>query len=204
MVENNKRVNLTAITQADDIINKHFIDSLLFFTAENPPEGASLIDVGTGAGFPGLPLLIVREDLKLTFLDSTQKKLRHIEEVLKETGLQARIIHARAEEAGQDGNLREKFDYVTARAVAGLNLLAEYCLPLVKPGGKFVALKARGMEEELSNAQEAVKTLGGAKQFIKTHDIDGLGERKLLVLKKIRPSPPQYPRPMAQIKKRPL
>lgn len=144
LVENNKRVNLTAITQADDIINKHFIDSLLFFTAENPPEGASLIDVGTGAGFPGLPLLIVREDLKLTFLDSTQKKLRHIEEVLKETGLQARIIHARAEEAGQDGNLREKFDYVTARAVAGLNLLAEYCLPLVKPGGKFVALKAGG------------------------------------------------------------
>ena len=162
-----------------------------------------MIDVGTGAGFPGLPLLIVREDLKLTFLDSTQKKLRHIEEVLKETGLQARIIHARAEEAGQDGNLREKFDYVTARAVAGLNLLAEYCLPLVKPGGKFVALKARGMEEELSNAQEAVKTLGGAKQFIKTHDIDGLGERKLLVLIKIRPSPPQYPGPVAQIKERP-
>ena len=142
LVEQNKTMNLTAITDPDGIAVKHFADSISVLSAADIPQGARILDVGTGAGFPGIPLLIMRPDIDLTMIDSTAKKLKYVENTVNELGLIATTLHTRAEEASQSKEYREKFDFVCSRAVAALNVLCEYCLPFVKVGGVFLAMKA--------------------------------------------------------------
>ena len=204
LVETNKTLNLTAITDPDEIVYKHFIDSLSLLTCVDIKNGAKVIDVGTGAGFPGVVLLIARPDIKITLLDGTNKRLVFIENVLEEIGLDAEIVHMRAELAGKDINYREKFDLVTARAVASLNTLAEYCMPFVKVGGIFAPMKSAKTEEEVSAAKGAIKVLGGKIAEIKPLNIANVGERYDIITEKISQTPPKYPRASAQISKKPL
>ena len=161
LIETNKSFNLTAIKEPDDVTVKHFADCLSIFKYVDIPEGAKIIDVGTGAGFPGLVLKLARPDINMTFLDSTKKRLGFIESVLNECGVQGEIVHMRAEEAAQLSKYREKYDFATARAVAALPVLSEYCLPLVKKDGMFVALKGSKFAEEIEEGKAALKILGG-------------------------------------------
>ena len=156
LAEWNEKINLTAITDPFGITVKHFADSLTVFKYCSLQKNAKIIDVGTGAGFPGLALLIARPDIELTLLDSTKKKLGVIEDILAHIGLTAQLLHARAEEAGQNEKYREKFDFATARAVANLRELSEYCLPFVKRGGYFISMKGANALEELSGAKKAI------------------------------------------------
>ncbi len=202
LIEWNSKFNLTAIKDPDGIVVKHFADSLAVLS-ENKLEG-SLIDVGTGAGFPGLPLLIASDDLDVTFLDSTGKKIRFIETVLDELGLVADTFNARAEEAAKDEFLRESFDYATARAVSILRDLSEYCLPFVKVGGKFISMKSAKTDEEIRDAKEAIKVLGGEIEKINSFELADCGERTLVFIKKVRHTPTKYPRNYSQIIKNPI
>lgn len=204
LVETNKSLNLTAITDPDEIVYKHFIDSLSLLTCVEIKNGAKVIDVGTGAGFPGVVLLIARPDLKITLLDGTNKRLVFIKNVLDEIGLEAEIVHMRAELAGKDIKYREKFDLVTARAVANLNTLAEYCVPFVRVGGIFAPMKSSKTEEEVSAARGAIKALGGIIAEIKPLIVANCGERYVIITEKISQTPPKYPRASAQISKKPL
>lgn len=204
LVEWNKVMNLTAITDPQEIILKHFLDSLLLFRAYSPPENASLIDVGTGAGFPGLPAKIYRPDLRVTLLDSLQKRLNFLEAVCEKTGAEAKRIHARAEDAGREPALRESYDAACARAVAALPVLCEYCLPFVRVGGCFIAMKGPGLEEELQTADRAIRTLGGKLESTAAFTLPDGSERRIAVIRKIAPTPKAYPRPAAKIKKSPL
>lgn len=202
LVEWNAKFNLTAIKDPDGIVVKHFVDSLAVLS-ENKLEG-SLIDVGTGAGFPGLPLLIASDNLDVTFLDSTGKKIRFIETVLDELGLFADTFNARAEEAAKNDYLRENFDFATARAVSNLRDLSEYCLPFVKTGGKFISMKSAKTDEEIRDAKEAIKVLGGEIEKINSFELADCGERTLIYIKKVRPTPTKYPRNYSQIVKNPI
>ncbi len=202
LIEWNSKFNLTAIKDPDGIVVKHFVDSLAVLS-ENKLEG-SLIDVGTGAGFPGLPLLIANDNLNVTFLDSTGKKIRFIETVLDELGLFADMVNARAEEAAKDKFLRESFDFATARAVSNLRDLSEYCLPFVKVGGKFISMKSAKTDEEIRDAKEAIKVLGGEIEKINSFELADCGERTLIFIKKVRPTPTKYPRNYSQIVKNPI
>lgn len=206
LVEWNEKINLTALTSPHDILWKHFADSLS--AAPYLPQTAfSLIDVGTGAGFPGVPLALLRGDLRLTLLDSLQKRLTFLDELCKELELPVTLVHARAEDGGQDPALREQFDVATARAVANLPVLCEYCLPFVKVGGRFLGMKGPAAEEELLAAKSAVKKLGGNVADVKTLTLDTNGEpfdRSLIFIDKIDHTPKAYPRPAAKIKKSPL
>lgn len=202
LIEWNAKFNLTAIKDPDGIVVKHFVDSLAVLS-ENKLQG-SLIDVGTGAGFPGLPLLIANNDLDVTFLDSTGKKIKFIETVLDELGLFADTVNARAEEAAKDEFLRESFDFATARAVSNLRDLSEYCLPFVKVGGKFISMKSAKTDEEIRDAKEAIKVLGGEIERINSFELTDCGERTLIFIKKVRPTPTKYPRNYSQIVKNPI
>ena len=204
LVEQNKTMNLTAITDPDGIAVKHFADSISVLTAAEIPQGAKILDVGTGAGFPGIPLLIMRPDINLTMIDSTAKKLKYVENTVNELGLVATTLHTRAEEAGQSKEYREKFDFVCSRAVAALNILCEYCLPFVKQNGLFIAMKGAKAQEEIDAAKAAIKTLGGKIIAEKSFSLSDGGERTLVIIKKISQIPPKYPRPSAQIAKKPL
>ncbi len=204
LIETNKTLNLTAITEPDEVLYKHFIDSLSLLTVVDLKEGAKVIDVGTGAGFPGVVLLIARPDIKITLMDGTNKRLNFISSVLDEIGLSAEILHSRAELAGKDKNYREQFDLATARAVANMNTLSEYCLPFVKVGGIFAPMKAAKADEELDLAKGAVKLLGGEIQKVCRLNIQNCGERCIILTKKISQTPPKYPRASAQISKKPL
>lgn len=204
LVEWNKVMNLTAITDPQEIIVKHFLDSLLLFRACSLPENASLIDVGTGAGFPGLPAKIYRPDLHVTLLDSLQKRLNFLEAVCEKTGAEAKRIHARAEDAGREPALRESYDAACARAVAALPVLCEYCLPLVHVGGCFIAMKGPGLEEELQAAGRAIRTLGGKLESTAAFTLPDGSERRIAVIRKTASTPKAYPRPAAKIKKSPL
>ncbi len=204
LVETNKTLNLTAITDPDEIVYKHFVDSLALLSCVNFKDKAKVIDVGTGAGFPGVVLLIARPDLKMTLLDGTNKRLVFIANVLDELDLEADIVHMRAELAGKDESFREQFDVVTARAVANLNTLSEYCMPFVKIGGYFAPMKSTKTEEEVASAKGAIKILGGKIKEIKELSIDNCGERYIILTKKISQTPPKYPRASAQISKKPL
>lgn len=201
LVETNKHLNLTAITEPDEIVIKHFADSLSVFKFVDIPQNASIIDVGTGAGFPGVVLLIARPDLKLTLLDSLNKRLVFLENVLKELDLNAKTVHLRAEEGGRDSLYREKYDFSVARAVASLPVLSEYCLPFVKVGGEFVALKASSADEEIEQSENAVKLLGGEITEKNTFELFGRGERNIIRIKKISQTPTKYPRQTAKIAK---
>lgn len=204
LVEQNKTMNLTAITDPDGIAVKHFADSISVLTATEFPKNARVLDVGTGAGFPGIPLLIMRPDLDLTMLDSTAKKLKYVTNTVEELGLSANVLHARAEEAGQSKEYRETFDIVCSRAVAALNVLCEYCLPFVKVGGYFAAMKAAKAQEEIDGAKAAIKLLGGKIVEEKSFRLSDGGERNIIIIKKISHVPPKYPRVSAQIAKKPL
>lgn len=204
IVETNKTLNLTAITEPEEILYKHFIDSLSLLTVVELKEGAKVIDVGTGAGFPGVVLLIARPDIQITLMDGTNKRLNFIQSVLDEIGLNAEILHSRAELAGKDKAYREKFDLVTARAVANMNTLSEYCMPFVKVGGIFAPMKAAKADEELESAENAIKLLGGKVDKVCHLNIDNCGERCIIITKKISQTPPKYPRASAQISKKPL
>lgn len=204
LIEANQYVNLTAITDPLDVTDKHFADSLTVLAAASPSPCAKWIDVGTGAGFPGAVLLMARPDLAMTLLDGTNKKLCFIKETLDSIGLQAETVHARAEEAGQDALYREKFDYVTARAVANLRELTEYCLPFLRIGGTFIAMKSSQSEAELRDAESAIRLLGGKTESVKPCKLPNGDERALILIKKISQTPPKYPRPSAKIAKQPL
>jgi 16S rRNA (guanine527-N7)-methyltransferase len=210
LVEWNEKMNLTAITDPVGVAVKHFADSLT--AAPLLPEGKfSLIDVGTGAGFPGVPLALLRDDCALTLLDSLNKRLVFLETVCREVGLTANLVHARAEEGGRKPELRERFDVATARAVAALPTLCEYCLPFVKVGGRFLALKGPDGDREQEAAARAVTTLGGKFVGAKTLTLPATPEagvepmtRRLVEIAKVAPTPPKYPRPSAKIAKQPL
>lgn len=204
LAEQNRFVNLTSVDDPDGIAVKHFADSLSVLTAVEIEKGAMLLDVGTGAGFPGLPLLIARPDLRLTLLDGTLKKLRFAASFLEKTGLNAEILHARAEEAGKTPERRERYDVVCSRATAVLNVLCEYCLPFVKKGGVFVAMKSAKAGGEIEAARGAVKLLGGKLESQKTFFLSDGSGRTLVVIRKISRVPTKYPRASAQIAKRPL
>ena len=175
IVETNKTLNLTAITEPEEIVYKHFVDSLSLLTVVDLKEGAKVIDVGTGAGFPGVVLLIARPDIKITLMDGTNKRLNFIRSVLDEIGLDAEILHSRAELAGKEKAYREQFDLVTARAVANMNTLSEYCLPFAKVGGVFAPMKAAKADEELDSANGAIKLLGGQVEKVCHLDISNCG-----------------------------
>ena len=211
LVEWNEKMNLTAITRPEDIVLKHFADSLTALPLLPEKQGIRLIDVGTGAGFPGIPLAIARPDVKLTLLDSLNKRLIFLQEVCRALDIPAQTVHARAEEGGRRPQLREQFDVATARAVAALPVLAEYCLPFVKTGGQFIAMKGPESDAECRAAARAVTVLGGEPP--RTHALllprepkDGVeqSERRVFVISKVKHTPAQYPRPSAKIAKAPL
>lgn len=204
LVETNKSFNLTAITEPDDVTVKHFADSLSVFKFADIPKNASVIDVGTGAGFPGLVLKLTRPDIRMTFLDSTRKKLGFIEGVLSDTGLSAETVHMRAEEAARLPKYREKFDFATARAVASLPVLSEYCMPFVKTGGTFISMKSADSTEEIDTAKSAISILGGKISQNHVFDLVENTPRRIILIKKNSQTPTKYPRQSAQISKKPL
>lgn len=204
LVDWNQRVNLTAITDDYGIAVKHFIDSLMPLTLVELRENASLIDVGTGAGFPSVPLKLIRPDLRLTLLDSLDKRLNFLRHLQSRLGFDATCVHARAEDAGRQETYRERYDLATSRAVASMAELAEYCLPLVKVGGRLLALKGSSGREEAAKGQNAIKTCGGVVEAIHDYQLPNGDPRTLVVVKKVSPTPPKYPRNSAQIAKRPL
>ncbi|SCX95076.1 16S rRNA (guanine(527)-N(7))-methyltransferase RsmG [Ruminococcus sp. YE282] len=205
LVEWNEKMNLTAITDAQGVVVKHFADSVSVLNYVDFPYNSSIIDVGTGAGFPGVVLKIARPDIKLTLLDSLNKRLVFLQNVLGEINLSADLIHSRAEDGGRDKNLRESFDYAVSRAVANMNVLSEYCLPYVHVGGSFLAFKGRGAESEISAAKSAIKKLGGkiAETYNFALPFDG-GERAIVQIQKIAETPNKYPRNAGKIKSSPL
>lgn len=194
LVEWNEKLNLTAITEPEEILEKHFLDSLTTLLACKPKDGSKVLDVGTGAGFPGVPIKIMRPDLQVTLLDGSNKRLNFLGELCSELGVECRRVHKRAEEAGLDKAMRENFDIVTARAVAQLRILCEYCLPLVKMKGYFIAMKGPGANEELFEARNALDILGGDKVDIKQVQLPNAGERNLIVVRKLSFTPKGYPR----------
>lgn len=207
LVEYNEKVNLTAITDPAGIAYKHFFDSLLLTVFADIFQGAKLVDVGTGAGFPSVPVKIVRPDLKLTLLDSLNKRIVFLDQLVEKLGLSdVHTVHARAEEAGRKAEYREKFDMVTARAVAHLRELSEYCLPFVKVGGAFAALKGYDIEQELSESKNAIKLLGGEVAEVKKYTLpdEEQSKRSLVIIKKISHVLTNYPRPSAKMTKKPL
>ncbi len=211
LVEWNQKMNLTAITDPMGIVVKHFADSLAAVPLLPQEEGISLIDVGTGAGFPGIPFAIVRPDIRLTLLDSLNKRLTFLEDVCRELAIPVQRIHARAEEGGRKPQLREQFDVATARAVAGLPVLLEYCLPFVKQGGCFIALKGPDSDEEHRAAKNALTRLGGRTEEVQSlllpkQPLDGVEqqERRIFVFRKTQATPSAYPRASAKIAKAPL
>lgn len=204
LVEQNKTMNLTAITDPDGIAVKHFADSISVLSAVEFKSGAKVLDVGTGAGFPGIPLLIMKPDIDLTMLDSTAKKLKYVANTVDSLGLNAKVLHSRAEEAAQKPEYRESFDIVCSRAVAALNILCEYCLPFVKKDGIFAAMKGAKAQEEIEAANNAIKTLGGEIIDKKSFTLSDGAERTIIIIKKISHNLPKYPRPSAQIAKKPL
>lgn len=202
LVEWNSKMNLTAITEPEEIEVKHFLDCLMLPKYFNFDYIQTVIDVGAGAGFPSVPLLIYKPDLCLTMMDAINKRLTFLDTAVHALGLEAQLIHERAEAAGQDENYREKFDLATARAVAPMNVLAEYCLPFVKVGGYFVALK--GSNDDTEEAKNAIATLGGEIVDNISYKLNGTEPRSIVVIKKISQTPTQFPRKSKKISTKPL
>lgn len=204
LVETNKVMNLTAITEPEEVAVKHMIDSLL--ACEAGMEGKLLADVGTGAGFPGVPLKIYCPNLKVVLIDSLGKRLKFLQQVIDALELKDICCeHLRAEDAGRNPKHREKYDFVTARAVARLSVLSEYCLPLVKKGGQFIALKGSKYADEIAEGSEAVKILGGKIISAEPVKLPGLDDgRAIIKISKIKTTPAQYPRKAGTPEKQPL
>lgn len=202
LVEYNQKVNLTAITDPEGIEDKHFVDSLLF--AAQPEVQGKIVDVGTGAGFPGIVAKIYKPDLELTLMEPTGKRVEFLKYVCGQLGLTGvEFAKERAEEAARK-QWREQFDVASARAVAALNVLCEYCLPLVKVGGVFIAMKGSGAAPELACAKPAIRKLGGQPLECRAFQLPHGDERNLILCKKISQTPPQYPRNGGKIAKAPL
>ena len=205
MLHYNEFINLTAITELDEIKEKHFLDSVTLVSSDKLLKGCSMIDIGAGAGFPSIPVKIVRKDIKLTMMDSLNKRINFLNDVIDKIGLKdARAIHFRAEDAGKDKSLREKFDVATARAVADLAVLAEYALPFVRVGGYFVAMKGTAPDEELENAKKAIKEMGGKTQEVKEILLPSGIKHSLIIIKKISETPSKYPRKAGKPSKEPI
>ena len=204
LVRWNEHVNLTAITEPYDIVIKHFIDSLYVCKYVDFKDEQTLADVGTGAGFPGMPLLIVHPKLNVNFIDSSGKRINFINDVLSKIGIIAKSTHERAEDVGKMAEYREQYDFATARAVAPLNVLCEYCLPLVKVGGMFVSLKGSNGMDELDGAENAIATLGGELVTADSYELPNGDGRTIFVIKKISQTPTKYPRKPKKIDTHPL
>lgn len=202
LVKWNTHVNLTAITEPEEIVRKHFLDCLYILKYIVIPPEAQVIDVGCGAGFPGMPLLFAQPNIQVTFVDSLHKRLGFIKEVLRASGLCAERVHERAELLGRDAEYRDAFDYATARAVAPLNVLCEYCMPLVKPGGLFIAMK--GSEDESEAALHAIAELGGKLEDNVSFELPTGEKRHIVVIRKISQTPTKYPRRTKKITAFPL
>ena len=207
MLETNKTMNLTAIKEENAIIAKHYVDSLLI--SSNIPENAKLLDVGCGAGFPTLPLAIFRPDITITALDSTEKRINYVNATAKKLGLlNVTAAAMRAEDAAHDPIYREKFDIVTARAVASLPVLTELCLPMVRVGGKFIAMKGARAEEEAAASQNAIRICGGKMDQMLSLELLSFDrsseERYQILINKLSATPQNYPRHFSKISKKPL
>lgn len=201
LVEYNKNVNLTAITEPNEILVKHFIDSSLILKYIDIPLNTTIIDVGTGAGFPSIPLKIMRPDIKITLLDSLAKRITFLQRLCDIIEIEAHFIHGRAEEIAKIAEYREKFDFSCARAVANLSVLSEYCIPFVKVGGRFISMK--GPSEHAFESHNAINVLGG-KIVNECGYLLENDARNLIEIKKISHTPTKYPRNSGQIKKKPL
>lgn len=206
LLETNKVMNLTAITDPQEMMKKHYWDSIYPASLGVFPQNATVIDVGCGAGFPSLPLKLARPDLKMTLLDSLNKRLGFIDGVISAQDLkEIQTLHARAEDAGRNPALRGQFDIAVSRAVAELSKLLEYCLPLVKKGGALVAYKGASADEELENAQKAVRILGGKVENVFHYTLPGEEDKRaIIVIRKINDTPKAYPRNPKAIKDKPL
>lgn len=204
LIEWNEKMNLTAITDPKEIILKHFVDSLTI--AKYVEEGKSIIDMGTGAGFPGIPIKIYRKDVKVVLADSLNKRIKFLDEVIDKLKLEnVETIHCRAEELGKNKQYREKFDYATSRAVANLSTLSEYLMPFVKLNGKCIFMKTIEVEEEFEKAKKAIKTLGGKVEKVDKFEIpeSDLG-RSIIIVKKEKITPSKFPRKPGTPAKEPL
>ncbi|MBR5514186.1 MAG: 16S rRNA (guanine(527)-N(7))-methyltransferase RsmG [Ruminococcus sp.] len=201
LVEYNKNVNLTAITDSEEILIKHFIDSTLILKYIDIPENSSIIDVGTGAGFPSVPLKIMRPDIKLTLLDSLAKRITFLQKLCEIIEIDAECIHGRAEDIAKMPEYREKFYFACARAVANLSVLSEYCMPFVQVGGTFISMK--GPNENPNESINAITLLGGEINKIHSYSLES-DSRNIIKIRKISQTPTRYPRNSSQIKKKSL
>jgi len=204
LIETNKVMNLTAITEPQEVYLRHFADSVSLLACADF-NGKKVIDVGTGAGFPGLPLKIANPDIDLTLLDSLRKRVDFLQNTCALLNLDANCIHARAEEAAMTSDFRDSFDIVTSRAVASLPTLCELCLPYVKPGGLFLAMKSKDYLPELAASENAIKTLQSRVERIWEYSIEGTDlSYCVIIIKKLANTPSKYPRRFAKIQKNPL
>lgn len=205
LLEYNTHTNLTAIKNPEDVMIKHFLDSIILDKFLNIKSGAHVVDIGTGAGFPGVPLKILRKDINFTLIDGLNKRVVFLNRLSEKLDIKFDVYHARAEELSKMSKFREKFDIATSRAVAPLNVLSEYCLPYVSCGGVFAALKGPESEQEIKNALPAIKKLGG--KFVKSENFElplSKGFRKIIIVDKMKSTELCYPRSNSQISKKPL
>lgn len=196
MLEWNEKVNLTAITEEKEVYIKHFLDSATCLSTGYIKDGMKLIDVGTGAGFPGVPVKIIKDNVEMTLLDSLNKRISYLNEVVAKLKLgKVRTVHARAEEAGVAKDHREAYDIVLSRAVASMNVLCEYCIPFVKVGGFFLCQKGSDMEQELKDAETAIRVLGGVVREIKEYTLPSSDiKHSIIIIEKVTNTPTKYPR----------
>jgi 16S rRNA (guanine527-N7)-methyltransferase len=206
MIKWNDRVRLTSITEETEVIDKHFVDSLTALKAKVIKDKDRVLDLGTGGGFPGIPLKIINPTIDLVMLDSRLKKIEYLKEVIDVFDLKDTIaIHGRAEDYGQLPDFRESFDVVVSRAVANLTVLSEYCLPFVKKDGYFIAMKGTKSEEEINEAKKAIKTLGGSIEEVMEFKLPETDyDRSILLIKKVKNTPKKYPRNPGKPKKNPI
>ncbi len=202
----NQKINITSIEDDEEIYLKHFIDSVLLLNKDNINENKKIIDVGTGGGFPGLPLKIINNNYKITLLDSLRKRIDFLQEVVNALSLSnVKLIHGRAEDFGQNKEHRENYDICVSRAVAPLNVLSEYCIPFVKVGGYFAAYKSNIISQEITNSDNAIEKLGGKLKEIKEISIPGTDIiRKIVIIEKVEPTNKRYPRKAGKPSKEPL
>lgn len=196
MLEWNEKINLTTITDTDEVYIKHFIDSATCLSTGYIKEDSNIIDVGTGAGFPGVPIKILNEKVKITLLDSLNKRIKYLEDIVDKTKLEdVTLLHARAEDGGTNKQHREKYDIALSRAVAAMNVLCEYCLPFVKVGGYFICQKGPSYLEELENAAKAIDILGGKVKEVKNYKLPFSDiTHYIIIIEKVKTTPTKYPR----------